>query len=102
MFRIVRYFLALPGMEFFCLFALAQTNECSVAQAHPFAEEHLALIHGDLQKAETLYRQKVALQPKDYELTAGLLRTLLAEQKVDEGASTENTSLIEATKSVEL
>ena len=102
MFRMVRFFLALPGMAVFCLAALAQSNECSVAQAHPLAEEHLALIHGDLQQAETLYRQKVALQPKDYELTAGLVRTLLAEQKVDEGASTVKAALVEPPQSVEL
>src|ERR1700739_2015417 len=102
MFRMVRFFLALPGMAVFCLAALAQTNECSIAQPHAFAEEHLALLHGDLPKAEALYRQKAALQPGNYELAAGLARTLLAEQKVDEADSTLKAASVSASQSVEL
>jgi predicted aspartyl protease len=81
---------------------LAQSANCSVAQPHPLTEEQQAVIRGDLPRAETLYRQKIAQQPKDPELTAGLVRTLLAEQKVDEAESTEKTALAAAPQSVEL
>ena len=85
-----------------CLVPLANANECSVAQPHPMTEEQLALIRGDLTQAETLYRQKAAQQPKDYELMAGLVRTLIAEQKVDEADSTVKAALAKAPQSVEL
>ena len=81
---------------------LAQSANCSVAQPHPLTEEQQAVIRGDLPRAETLYRQKIAQQPKDPELIAGLVRTLLAEQKVDEAESTEKTALAAAPQSVEL
>ena len=58
--------------------------------------------NGNLQQAETLYRQKVAQQPQDYELKAGLVRVLLAEQKVDEAESTVKAALGMAPQSVEL
>jgi predicted aspartyl protease len=85
-----------------CLVPLAKANECSVAQPHPLTEEQLALIRGDLAQAETLYRQKAAQQPKNYELEADLIRTLIAEQKVDEAESTVKSALAAAPHSVEL
>ncbi len=81
---------------------LAQSASCSVAQPHPLTEEQQAVIRGDLPRAETLYRQKIAQQPKDSELTAGLVRTLLAEQKVDDAESTVKTALAATPQSVEL
>ena len=85
-----------------CLVRFAHAGECSVAQPHPLTEEQLALIRGDLTQAETLYRQKAAQQPKNYELTAGLVRALIAEQKVDEADSTAKAALGKAPQSVEL
>ena len=85
-----------------CLVPFANANECAIAQPHPLTEEQLALIRGDLAQAETLYRQKTALQPKNYELTAGLVRTLIAEQKVDEAESIVKAELGKAPQSVEL
>ncbi len=97
----LRYFLS--GIAaLFCFSSFASAASCSVAQPHPLTEEQLALIRGDLAQAETLYRQKAAQQPKNYELTAGLIRTLLAEQKVDEADSTLTAALAKAPKSVEL
>ena len=97
----LRYFLS--GIAaVFCFSSFASAASCSVAQPHPLTEEQLALIRGDLAQAETLYRQKAAQQPKNYELTAGLIRTLLAEQKVDEADSTLTAALAKAPKSVEL
>ena len=102
MFRRVRWFVASLGIITFCQVSLTHANECTVAQPHPLTEEQLALIRGDLPQAETLYRQKVAQQPKNYELVAGLVRTLIAEQKVDEADSTIKASLAAAPHSVEL
>src|SRR5277367_1695351 len=97
----LRYFL--PGIgALVCLASLANAASCPVAQPHPLTEEQLALIHGDLAHAETLYRQKAAQQSKNYDLTAGLIRTLLAEQKVDEADSTLKAALGSAPQSVEL
>ncbi|MBV8675460.1 MAG: retroviral-like aspartic protease family protein [Acidobacteriaceae bacterium] len=99
MFRLVRFF---PLLGIFCLAGFVYANECSVAQPHPLTEEQLALIRGDLPQAETLYRQKVAVQPKNYGLMAGLVRTLLQEQKVDEAESTVKAALATAPQSAEL
>lgn len=97
----LRYFL--PGIAALaCLASFANAASCSVAQPHPLTEEQLALIRGDLPQAEALYRQKVAQEPKNSELTAGLIRTLLAEQKVDEADSTLKAALGKAPQSVEL
>ena len=90
------------GFAVFCLVHSANANQCSVAQPHPLTEEQLALIRGDLTQAETLYRQKTAQQPKNFELEAGLIRTLLMEQKVDEAESTTKAALSKAPQSVEL
>jgi tetratricopeptide (TPR) repeat protein len=81
---------------------LAHAADCSITQPHTPTEEQSALIHGDFGRAETLYLQKIALQPKDSELTAGLVRTLLAEQKVDKAESTVKAALAATPQSVEL
>jgi predicted aspartyl protease len=88
---------------FACSAALiAQSTNCSVAQPHPLTEEQQAIIRVDLPRAETLYRQKIAQLPKDPELIAGLVRTLLDEQKVDEAESTVKAALTATPQSVEL
>ena len=97
-----RLHLLLLGMVVFCLIRPAKANQCSVARPHPLNEEQLALIRGDLERAETLYRQKTAQEPKNHELEAGLVRTLIAEQKVDEAESTVKADLAKAPQSVEL
>jgi len=99
---LVRLLRLLPGMAVVCLASFAHASECSIAQPHPLSEEQQAVIRGDLVQAETLYRQKTAQQPNNYELTAGLVRTLLAEQKVDEADSTVKAALAKAPQSVEL
>jgi predicted aspartyl protease len=97
-----RLFLLLPGLVALYLANLVYADECSIRQPHPLTEEQLAVIRGDLPQAETLYRQKVAQQPKDYELMAGLVRTLLAEQKVDEAESMVKAALAAAPHRAEL
>jgi len=98
---IYRFFSRL-GIAILCLASFAHASDCTVAQPHPLTEEQLAVIRGDLPHAETLYRQKAAEQPKNYELTAGLVRALLEEQKVDEADSTVKVALGKAPQSVEL
>ena len=90
------------GMAALCAAGSANANQCSVAQPHPLTEEQLALIRGDFAQAEALYRQRITQQPKNYELEAGLVRTLLADQKVDEAESTVKAAQGKAPQSVEL
>ena len=81
---------------------LAHAAECPIAQLHPLTEEQVAVITGKLPQAEALYRLKITQHPKDHELIARLVRTLLAEQKVDEAESTMKAALATAPQSVEL
>ncbi|HTA85657.1 MAG TPA: retroviral-like aspartic protease family protein [Silvibacterium sp.] len=98
----IRKFLFTLGITVLSSGSVAHAAECSVAQPHPLTQEQVALIAGKFPQAEALYRQKIAQQPKDAELTAGLVRTLLAEQKVDEAESTLKPALATAPQSVEL
>jgi predicted aspartyl protease len=68
-------------------------ENCPIAQPHPLTPAEIAAIGGNFTQAETLYRQKVAADPKSPEFTSGLVRTLLAEEKVDEADSTVHTAL---------
>lgn len=61
---------------------------CSVAQPHPLTRPQLAMMAGKLDEAESLYRAEIAKEPGNEELSAGLVRVLLAEQKVDDAAKT--------------
>lgn len=71
----------------------ARADDCSVAQPHPLMPAEIALINGHAAVAESIYRQGIAQKPKDSELAAGLTRTLLAEQKVDDAATTVKAAL---------
>jgi predicted aspartyl protease len=93
----------LPGIAaFLCPAFLASASECPVAQPHPLTEEQQAVIRRDFAHAESFYRDKIAKQPKDLESTAGLVRVLLADQKIDEADSTAKAALAMAPQSVEL
>jgi predicted aspartyl protease/Flp pilus assembly protein TadD len=83
--------LALPVLAFATV--PAHGEACSVAGPHPLTPAQIALMRGSRAEAETLYRQDLAAHPKDEELTAGLVRTLLAEEKVDEAAATIKAAL---------
>jgi predicted aspartyl protease len=98
-----RLWLLLTGIAVYAsLIPPADASECSVAQPHPLTKAQLAVIRGDFPQAEALYRQTIAQQPKNYELTAGLIQTLLAEQKVDDADSTAKAALATAPQSVAL
>lgn len=51
------------------------------------------MVSGKFADAEDLYRTAIAQKPNDEELTAGLVRVLLAEQKVDDAAAMVQTAL---------
>ncbi len=98
----MRKFLLPLGIIILSSALIANAAECSIASPHPLTEEQQAIIAGKLPRAEELYRQKIVQQPKDAELIAGLARTLLAEQKVDEAESNIKAALATAPQSVEL
>jgi predicted aspartyl protease len=51
------------------------------------------MMSGKSAEAESLYRAEMAQKPNDEELTAGLVRVLLDEQKMDDAAATVETAL---------
>ncbi len=81
---------------------LAHAASCSIAQPHPLTPEQIAVISGHLDQAEGLYKEKIAQQPKNSELIAGLARVLIADQKIDEADSTLKAALAASPQSVEL
>jgi Aspartyl protease/Tetratricopeptide repeat len=62
--------------------------DCSIAQPHPLTPPEIAMIDGKYAEAESLYRVEIEKNPADEDLTAGLVRVLLAEQRVDDAATT--------------
>jgi predicted aspartyl protease/Flp pilus assembly protein TadD len=75
---------------------------CSVAQPHEPDEAEKALLAADYAKAVDLYKAKLASHPGDAELTAGLVRALLHEQKMQEAADAVKASLTVAPNSAAL
>jgi len=75
---------------------------CHVAPAHDPSPAEKAYLDGKASEAESLYREALGKSPHDAALTAGLVRSLLREQKVDEAASTVNAELALAPNSVPL
>ncbi len=90
--------LAVLGLPAQCLFAAS----CTVVRHNPPTEAGKALLASDYAKAESLYRADLAAHPNDTELTAGLVHTLLREQKVQEAADTVKTALDTAPNSAAL
>jgi predicted aspartyl protease len=66
---------------------------CSVAGPHPLTPEEIALVSGNLPQAESLYQQKLTANPRDEEAAAGLVRTLLREEKVDQANAVVRAAL---------
>lgn len=78
------------------LFAMPElrADSCKIAPPHPLTPEQIAMISGNLTQSEAQYRQDLAKSPKDPELIAGLVRVLLAEEKIDEADSTIRAALV--------
>jgi predicted aspartyl protease len=71
----------------------SHADACPVAQPHPLTPPQIAIINGKNAEAESLYRDAIAKNPGDDELTAGLVRVLLAEQKIDDATATIQAAL---------
>lgn len=75
---------------------------CHVAPTHEPTAAESAYLAGNASQAETLYREALAKSPHDATLIAGLVRSLLREQKVDDAAAAVNAELSAAPNSVPL
>ena len=75
---------------------------CHAAVAHEPSPAEKAFLAGNASQAESLYREDLAKSPHDAALTAGLVRSLLREQKVGDAASTITSELALAPNSVPL
>ncbi len=75
---------------------------CHVVPAHEPTAAEKAYLAGNASQAESLYREALGKAPHDATLTAGLVRSLLREQKVDDAASAVATELATAPNSVPL
>jgi predicted aspartyl protease len=62
----------------------AGAEACSVAEDHPLTPPQLAMAARKYTEAVSLYRDLLAKDPKSEELTAGLARALVGDQKPDE------------------
>jgi Aspartyl protease/Tetratricopeptide repeat len=77
-------------------------THCHVAAAHEPTPAEKAFLDGKAGEAEKLYREALDKAPHDAALTAGLVRTLLREQKVDDAEAALRTELTAAPNSVVL
>ena len=77
------------GVSAQCLHAAS----CDVVKHAPPTEAEKALLAADYAKAESLYRADLAAHPGDANATAGLVHTLMHEQKVQEAADMAQVSL---------
>jgi len=75
---------------------------CHVIPAHEPTAPEKAYLAGNANQAESLYREALGKAPHDAALTAGLVRSLLREQKVDDAASAVAAELAAAPNSVPL
>src|ERR1700722_182356 len=75
---------------------------CHVVPSHDPSPAEKAYLDGKASEAETLYRDALVKAPHDAALTAGLVRTLLREQKVDDAASAITAELATSPNSVPL
>jgi predicted aspartyl protease len=57
---------------------------CHIVQSHPASEAEQAYLHGDYDRAVTLYRQQLQEKANDPALVADLVQVLLKQQKVKE------------------
>jgi Flp pilus assembly protein TadD len=89
--RFVRLVLSVVAFGFSaqCLSAAS----CNVVQHEPPTEAEKALLAADYVKAEGLFRTDLAAHPGDANATAGLVHTLLHEQKVQDAADVVQASL---------
>ena len=78
----------------------ADDVHCHVASPHDSTPAEKAFTQGKFSEAEALYRDAVSKSPHDPELDAGLVRTLLREQKIDEASAAAQAALASKSDSV--
>ncbi len=88
----LRRFLAVTALAALAPVA-GHADDCSIAQPHPLTPPQIAMMNGKNAEAESLYRTEIAKTSGNEELTAGLVRVLLAEQKIDDAATTAQAAL---------
>jgi hypothetical protein len=79
-----------------------QGGSCHVVPAHEPTAAEKAYLAGNASQAESFYREALAKSPHDAVLTAGLVRSLLREQKVEDASSLVAAELSLAPSSVPL
>jgi hypothetical protein len=82
--------------------ALGDDLHCHTVPAHQPGAAEKAYLAGNPSQAESLYREALGKSPHEVALIAGLVRSLLREQKVDDAASTIGTELALTPTSVPL
>jgi predicted aspartyl protease len=88
----LRFVLLITALLLPAKFLLATTS-CPVVQPHPPSEAEKAFLSADFAKAVSDYQAALASHTGDAELTAGLVRGLLRQQKVQEAADAVKASL---------
>lgn len=81
--------------------AAASVN-CHIAEPHKPDAAETALMHGNYDQAEQLYRQALQKDPASVEAAAGLVRALLEEQKIADAQTAIDAALQKAPQSVPL
>ncbi len=84
------------------LCAVGEDLHCHVLPAREPSAAEKAYLAGNAKEAETLYRDALSKSPHDGALTAGLVRSLLREQKVEDASSTISSELALAPTAVPL
>lgn len=82
--------------------ARGEDLHCHVVPAHEPPAAEKAYLAGKANEAEKLYREALAKSPHDAALAAGLVRSLLREQKVEDASTTISSELALASTAVPL
>jgi tetratricopeptide (TPR) repeat protein len=91
----VRFLTGLVFVFAACGFAVrgAYAVQCAVVHHGPPSDADKAYLAADYKTAENLYRAQLAANPANSDVTAGLVHSLLQEQKIQEAADAVNAAL---------
>lgn len=90
-----RFFTGLFFAFALCCFATRNANavQCAVVHHGPPSDADKAYLAADYKAAENLYRAQLAANPANSEVTAGLVHSLLEEQKLQDAADAAHEAL---------